>query len=48
LWRFSLENLHSGNRIGFQSVQDLAEFLDQSLTKKDEGTAGLEENHSCE
>lgn len=47
-WRLSLENPHSGRRVGFQTPGDLADFLSDWITHPDTDddsqTGNYEEN----
>lgn len=37
VWRFSLENPHTGQRVGFKNLAELTSYLHQQLTGGDVG-----------
>lgn len=44
VWRYSLENPHTGERVGFHSVAELNRFLDQWVARPPAQTITHKEN----
>jgi hypothetical protein len=44
IWRASLEDTHTGERVGFASLQALSQFLDQKTVSPGETPNSIEES----